>query len=270
MLGALATTIAGAPAEERNASIMARALREATDGAYAAVGTPVEGTILTVVRAAAEAAEARAAEPGARARDVFTAAAAAAREALARTPDQLAVLRDAGVVDAGGRGLSVILDAAETVLTGRRPVPVTAPIGAHRIPSRPARRPPRPHARRAGVRGDVPARRRRRPAARPQGVAGRSRRLARRGRRRRPLERPRPRRRRRARRSRPASRPAARTGSGSPTSPSRSPRRAAAVRRRAPAARSSPSPRGRGWRSCSRRPAPRSSSAARATGRRPA
>ena len=134
MLRALATTIASAPAEERNASIMARALREATDGAYAAVGTPVEGTILTVVRAAAEAAEARAAEPGARARDVFTVAAAAAREALARTPEQLAVLRDAGVVDAGGRGLSVILDAAETALTGRRPVPVTAPIGAHRIP----------------------------------------------------------------------------------------------------------------------------------------
>jgi uncharacterized protein len=134
MLGALASTIAGAPAGERNASIMARALREATEGAYAAVGTPVEGTILTVVRAAAEAAEGRAAQEGARARDVFTAAAAAAREALARTPELLQVLRDAGVVDAGGRGLSVILDAAETALTGRRPVPVTAPIGAHRIP----------------------------------------------------------------------------------------------------------------------------------------
>ncbi len=134
MLGALSTTIASAAAEDRNATIMARALREATEGAYAAVGTPVEGTILTVIRAAAEAAEQRAAQDGARARDVFTDAAAAAREALARTPDQLAVLRDAGVVDAGGRGLSVILDAAETVLTGRRPVPVTAPIGARRIP----------------------------------------------------------------------------------------------------------------------------------------
>src|SRR6185436_8064419 len=134
MLGAVATTIAGASGEERNASIMARALREATDGAYAAVGTPVEGTILTVIRKAAEAAETRAAEPGARARDVFTDAAAAAREALAHTPEQLAVLRDAGVVDAGGRGLSVILDAAETVLTGRRPIAVTTPIGAHRIP----------------------------------------------------------------------------------------------------------------------------------------
>src|SRR5688500_14046349 len=134
MLGAVATTIAGATAEERNASIMARALREATEGAYAAVGTPVEGTILTVIRAAAEAAEARAEQPGARARAVFTDAAAAAREALARPPDPLAGLRGAGVVDAGGRGLSVILDAAETVLTGRRPTPVTAPIGAHRIP----------------------------------------------------------------------------------------------------------------------------------------
>ena len=134
MLGALSTTIAGASRDERNASIMARALREATDSAYAAVGTPVEGTILTVIRAAAEAAEASAAEPGARARDVFTDAAAAAREALAHTPEQLAVLREAGVVDAGGRGLSVVLDAAETVLTGRRPIPVTAPIGTRRIP----------------------------------------------------------------------------------------------------------------------------------------
>jgi DAK2 domain fusion protein YloV len=134
MLGAVATTIASATGEERNARIMARALREAADASYAAVGTPVEGTILTVIRAAADAAEARAAAEGARARDVFTAAAAAAREALAHTPELLPVLRDAGVVDAGGRGLSVVLDAAETVLTGRRPVPVTAPIGARRIP----------------------------------------------------------------------------------------------------------------------------------------
>jgi DAK2 domain fusion protein YloV len=58
----------------------------------------------------------------------------AAREALQHTPEQLEQLRAAGVVDAGGRGLCVILDAAETVLTGRRPVPVTAPIGSRRIP----------------------------------------------------------------------------------------------------------------------------------------
>ena len=122
MLGALALRIAQAAPDERNATVMAEAMVEATDASYAAVGTPVEGTILTVARAAAEAAVRRAEDPRARARDVFAAAAAAAREALARTPDQLRQLRDAGVVDAGGRGLSVILDAAETVLTGRRPV----------------------------------------------------------------------------------------------------------------------------------------------------
>jgi DAK2 domain fusion protein YloV len=131
MLGAIAQRLGRATPDERNAVIVAEALREATDASYAAVGEPVEGTMLTVARAAAEAAE-EVVGPDARARDVFTAAAAAAREALARTPDQLPALRDAGVVDAGGRGVSVILDAAETVLTGRRPPP--APAGTHRIP----------------------------------------------------------------------------------------------------------------------------------------
>ena len=64
MLGALATAIAEATAEERNAAVMVGALREATDASYAAVGTPVEGTILSVCRAAAEAAEARAPSRG--------------------------------------------------------------------------------------------------------------------------------------------------------------------------------------------------------------
>ena len=134
MLGAIAARIARAEPGERNATVMAEAMVEATDASYAAVGTPVEGTILTVARAAADAAVRRAAEPGARARDVFAAAAAAAREALAHTPEQLEQLRLAGVVDAGGRGLSVILDAAETVLTGRHPIAVKQPIGSHLIP----------------------------------------------------------------------------------------------------------------------------------------
>jgi DAK2 domain fusion protein YloV len=134
MLGAVARRISTATPEERNAQVMADALRRATDASYAAVGRPVEGTMLTVARAASEAAMALAEEPGVRARDVFTTAARAAREALARTPEQLQILKDAGVVDAGGRGVSVILDAAETVLTGRRPVPVTSPIGRHAIP----------------------------------------------------------------------------------------------------------------------------------------
>ena len=82
---------------------------------------------------------------GARARDVFAAAAAAAREALARTPEQLQCSRDAGVVDAGGRGLCVILDAAETVSpdAARR----RAPLARHPPDPGAARRSPgdRPH-----------------------------------------------------------------------------------------------------------------------------
>jgi DAK2 domain fusion protein YloV len=139
LLGALVARIGRARPGESNALVMAEAMAEATLAAYAAVGTPVEGTILTVARAASDAAVRRAGDGRARARDVFAAAADAAREALVHTPEQLPQLAAAGVVDAGGRGLSVILDAAETVLTGRRPVPATQPIGTHTIPvTRPA------------------------------------------------------------------------------------------------------------------------------------
>jgi dihydroxyacetone kinase-like predicted kinase len=134
LLGALVARIGRAQPGERNATVMAEAMVEATDAAYAAVGMPVEGTILTVARAAADAAVRRAEEERARARDVFAAAAEAAREALVHTPEQLEQLRAAGVVDAGGRGLSVILDAAETVLTGRHPIAAPHPIGTHTIP----------------------------------------------------------------------------------------------------------------------------------------
>lgn len=134
MLRAYVTHLAGAGTDERRAQTIAAAMSSATDASYAAVGTPVEGTILTVARAASDAALAVAERPDARARDVFTAAAASARVALARTPEQLAVLAQAGVVDAGGRGLTVVLDAVETTATGRRPMPYAAPIGTHQIP----------------------------------------------------------------------------------------------------------------------------------------
>ena len=104
------------------------------EAAYAAVGEPVEGTILTVAKAAADAATASAVDERHRLGHVIRAAASAAREALLRTPEQLAVLRDAGVVDAGGRGLCVILDAAETAVTGKRPVTADVRIGSHAIP----------------------------------------------------------------------------------------------------------------------------------------
>jgi DAK2 domain fusion protein YloV len=133
MLRAYVRHLAGAAIEDRPAETIAAAMAEATEASYAAVGTPVEGTMLTVSRAASDAAL-EAAGRGVRTRDVFTAAAAAARVALARTPEQLEVLAQAGVVDAGGRGLCVVLDAVETTATGRRPTPWSPPIGTHHIP----------------------------------------------------------------------------------------------------------------------------------------
>jgi len=126
LVGALLRRMAGAGPDDRSAVVFADGLVVAADAAYAAVGRPVEGTILSVARAAADAACSVVADPGhgegARLADVLRAAAVAAREALARTPDQLPILREAGVVDAGGRGLCVVLDAAETALTGQRPI----------------------------------------------------------------------------------------------------------------------------------------------------
>lgn len=110
-----------------DAGTLARAFRAASEAADAAVGVPVEGTILSVARAAADGA-AEAAETGANGRAAFAAAARAARSALVRTPHQLERLARAGVVDAGGRALVVILDATEQLLTGRRPDPVASHV----------------------------------------------------------------------------------------------------------------------------------------------
>lgn len=104
------------------AADVARSFGAAADAAHAAVGRPVEGTILSVARAAADGAQ-HAVESGAAARDVFALAAASARVALERTPEQLPRLAQAGVVDAGGRALVVVLDATERALTGRAPEP---------------------------------------------------------------------------------------------------------------------------------------------------
>ncbi len=99
---------------------LADGLARAADGAYAAVQKPVEGTILTVMRAAAHGA--RATPPGTGLVDLVQAARAAAAEALARTPDLLPVLKSAGVVDSGGTGLMLLLDAFLHVVDGR-PLP---------------------------------------------------------------------------------------------------------------------------------------------------
>ncbi len=97
-------------------------LRHACDAAYQAVMRPVEGTILTVVRSSAEAAESATGD-GARAlSSLLERVAAAAHEAVERTPDLLPVLKEAGVVDAGGHGFALLLDAFLHIVDGR-PLP---------------------------------------------------------------------------------------------------------------------------------------------------
>src|SRR6266853_3196614 len=89
---------------------LAAAFEEAANAAYRAVNKPTEGTILTVAREAGRSATAAAAGPDASWPRVIAAAAEGARTAVLRTPSQLQILRDAGVVDAGGFGLQIILE----------------------------------------------------------------------------------------------------------------------------------------------------------------
>ncbi len=101
---------------------LAAGLRRGSEAAYRAVMRPVEGTILTVVREAADAAE-KARENGASGLvEVLDPTLAAARESVERTPELLPVLAEAGVVDAGGRGLTLLFDALLEVVDGR-PLP---------------------------------------------------------------------------------------------------------------------------------------------------
>lgn len=92
------------------------ALRSAARTAYAAVMKPVEGTILTVVRRAAEAAEESA---GREPLQVLRAAREGAEQALEETPNLLPLLKQAGVVDAGGLGLVRILEGLLAYFGGR-------------------------------------------------------------------------------------------------------------------------------------------------------
>lgn len=91
------------------------ALRAASDLAWSGVARPVEGTILSVARAAAEGAEA---VGGGSLDDVTQGAVDAARSALQSTPRQLETLREAGVVDAGGAGYLLVLEALLRVVRG--------------------------------------------------------------------------------------------------------------------------------------------------------
>ncbi len=119
ILRGIAGVVAGEPVVD--GTVMAKALSAASTAAYAAVGRPMEGTILTVVREASEGALAAAAD-GKQLLDVMDHARVSAKSALDRTPDMLPVLKAAGVVDAGGAGFLLFLDAALHVVDGR-PIP---------------------------------------------------------------------------------------------------------------------------------------------------
>ena len=94
------------------------ALQEASKSAYKAVSQPVEGTILTVMREVAAAGKLGARSLRSNLGTVLASAVDAARDAVAKTPSLLPVLREAGVVDAGGQGLYVMLEGALRYLRG--------------------------------------------------------------------------------------------------------------------------------------------------------
>lgn len=102
---------------ELTAKTFAKALSSGTAVAYKAVTKPKEGTILTVIRAISEAAE-KAAKKNIELKDFFTAIIDAGEAMLRQTPEMLPVLKEAGVVDAGGRGLLILFQGFLNVLLG--------------------------------------------------------------------------------------------------------------------------------------------------------
>ena len=100
--------------DSADSKAVAAAFRAGTDAAYKAVMKPTEGTILTVIRKAAEAAE-DIAEIEDNPLEVCNAAIQAAKVALQETPELLPVLKKAGVVDAGGQGLVLIFEGIKSV-----------------------------------------------------------------------------------------------------------------------------------------------------------
>lgn len=110
----------------------ARALRRASDTAWDAVSTPVPGTILSVVKAAADAAT----ELEGTASAIIARTVSAARTALIETEDQLSILKEAGVVDAGGSGLVVLFEALLATVKGREDLPARSTTHERKEPAR--------------------------------------------------------------------------------------------------------------------------------------
>lgn len=109
-----------------NANDLAQAFADGAQTAYKAVMKPTEGTILTVVREAAKAGKDVAEEQG-DVVSVMDAVTQAGKEALKKTTDLLPVLKEVGVVDSGGQGLTFVFDAFDDVLNGRTEAEVEQP-----------------------------------------------------------------------------------------------------------------------------------------------
>ncbi len=104
--------------EDMAADGLALAFKLASDGAYKSVGNPVEGTMLTVIRMASEAVEGALQQSEGGVLGLWETAYLASLDALERTPQQLPVLEEAGVVDAGGLGIVVLIGGALRSLSG--------------------------------------------------------------------------------------------------------------------------------------------------------
>lgn len=115
-LRGLADAMSGAPSFD--APRFADALQRGTAKAYASVSEPTEGTILTVMRAMAKSAAAHA-QPQTDLRTLFDAILQDGADALARTPEQLPILAQSGVVDSGGQGLLYIFQGMAAALNGK-------------------------------------------------------------------------------------------------------------------------------------------------------
>ena len=100
------------------AADLAEALQQSVTTAYKAVCNPVEGTMLTVIKDAAAAAQSKVEEGDQDIISVMEATVSAAGESVAKTPTLLKVLKDAGVVDAGGQGLYTLFEGALRYLKG--------------------------------------------------------------------------------------------------------------------------------------------------------
>ena len=126
-------------AVEADPYTLGRALQMGVKQAYASVMTPTEGTILTVAREAVEYATSKI-TPSSTIRTFFADFVGEMHESLERTPEALAVLKEAGVVDSGGAGLLYIMEGFNKVLNGEEdadddavpaPAPAAKPVAAN-------------------------------------------------------------------------------------------------------------------------------------------